>query len=139
MRNQHNRRPVLVAQVPQEFEDFRLDCDVQRGGGFIGDDQARVQGQGCGDDHPLLLSPRELVGVVIDPVFRIGDAYLPEGFDGPRLRFPGGNTLSPAAAMGTDAFGDLPPSTQILCPEPALDKARSPTAAVRSSTSPTFR
>jgi len=41
VRDQQDRRSELLLQVAQELENLRLDGDVERGGGFVGDDERR--------------------------------------------------------------------------------------------------
>ena len=55
----------LGLQGAQQVQDHGLYGDVQGTGGFVGDDQARVQGQGTGDRHPLALATAHLVGVAL--------------------------------------------------------------------------
>ena len=55
VRNQHKRHPGFSAQRLQQFQDLRLDRDIQRGGRFVGDQQVRLTGQGHRDHHPLVL------------------------------------------------------------------------------------
>ena len=109
MRDQHDGRPVLVPQVPQQFQDLGLHGDIQGGGGLVGHDQAGVQGERCRDHDALLLAAGELVRVVVDARFRVRDAHFAQGFDGPRLGFLGRDPLAAVAAgVCADAFGDLP-------------------------------
>ncbi|MCR6671374.1 MAG: hypothetical protein NVV79_08490 [Devosia ginsengisoli] len=50
-------------QIMQQFENLGLDAHVERSGGFVGDQQVRIAGQGRGDDHALLLAARQLVRI----------------------------------------------------------------------------
>ena len=55
----------LVLQVVEEVDDLRLDRDVERRDGLVGDDQARVERQGARDADALPLAARELVRVAV--------------------------------------------------------------------------
>src|SRR5205807_6097661 len=46
----------LVLEVLQEVHDLRLDRDVERGDGLVGDDEGGVQDQGAGDADALPLA-----------------------------------------------------------------------------------
>ena len=59
-------RAVLLRQFLQEVEDHRLGGDVQCGGRLVGDQEARAQGDGHGDHHPLALAAGEVVGVAVE-------------------------------------------------------------------------
>ena len=95
---------VVVAQVPQQFQDLRLHGDVQGRGRLVGHDQARVQGQRGRNHDALLLPAGELVRVVVDPVLRIRDAHLAQGLDGPRLGFLGATPARRARARMPSAI-----------------------------------
>ena len=43
----------LIAQIEKEADDLGLDGDVERGGGFIGDDEIGAAGEHKGDHGPL--------------------------------------------------------------------------------------
>ncbi|MCY1232775.1 hypothetical protein D9M72_452890 [compost metagenome] len=86
--DQHDRGAVLVPQVPQQLQDLRLNRDVKGCSGFIGDDQSRVEGKRGRNDHTLLLASGKLVGIVINAVFGIRDAHLPERVDRTGFSFP---------------------------------------------------
>src|SRR5665213_830297 len=54
-----------LLQIDHEVNDLRLYAHVQRGYGFIGDDEARVEGEGAGDADALPLAAAELVRIAI--------------------------------------------------------------------------
>ena len=60
----------------RDVEDLRLDCDVERRGGLVGDDQLRIPGDCGGDQHPLSHPARDLVRVGLESLERIGDPHL---------------------------------------------------------------
>ena len=43
VRDEDDRRAGLLAQHAHQVEDLRLDGDVERGGGFVGDQQRRAR------------------------------------------------------------------------------------------------
>ena len=49
----------------EQVDDLRLDRDVERRDGLVGDDQLRVQGERAGDADPLALAAGELVRVAV--------------------------------------------------------------------------
>ncbi len=81
MGDEDDRRAVDAAKAIQEVDDLGLDRDVERGGGLVGDQDARVAGECHGDHHPLAHSARELVGVVVEACLRVGDPDLAEQID----------------------------------------------------------
>ncbi len=65
----------LLLDVSEQFDDLGLNGDIERGSGFIGDQQFRFGGQGHGDHDALLHAPTELVGVIPGTSFGCGDAH----------------------------------------------------------------
>ena len=59
-----DRHAEFVAQVHHQVEDLRLDGDVERGRGFVGDQQARPAGQRDGQHDALALAAGQLVRIV---------------------------------------------------------------------------
>ena len=70
-----------VAELAEDFQDLRLDGNVERGRGFIGDEQLRIAREGHRDHDALLLSARHLVRVGVDALFGILDADFAEEVD----------------------------------------------------------
>jgi hypothetical protein len=60
MRDEDVRETELVLKVREEVEYLRLDRDIERRHGLVGDDHLRLQGEGAGDADPLALPAREL-------------------------------------------------------------------------------
>ena len=60
-------------QPPDHPQHLPGELRVQGGGGLVKAEDVRLQGQGPGDGHPLLLSAGELAGVIADAV---GQAHL---------------------------------------------------------------
>ena len=59
--DEDDRRPGLVAQVPHQVEDLRLDRDVEGGRRLVGDEQLGLAGERHRDHHPLGHPARHLV------------------------------------------------------------------------------
>jgi hypothetical protein len=81
----------------RRFEDLGLDGDVERGGGLVGDEQARVAGEGHGDHDALALAAGELVGVFGEQAFGVGE------LDGAE-RGEDAGVVGAAAGAGVKAF-----------------------------------
>ena len=62
------------AQALHELQNLCLDCDVQGGGGLVGDDQLGVTAQCHGDHHPLPHAPAEMVGILTQAIPGLGNA-----------------------------------------------------------------
>ena len=56
----------LVAQAQEQLQDLAAHRRVERRHRLVGDEDLRPQREGAGDDHPLLLSAGELVGVAVE-------------------------------------------------------------------------
>ena len=61
--DEDERRPRALRQVFQQIKNLRLHGDVQRGGGFIGNDELRLTSQCHGDHGALAHATTELVRV----------------------------------------------------------------------------
>ena len=66
---------LLLGQGPDDLQHLAGELRIQGGGWLIEAEDVRLQGQGTGDSHPLLLAAGELVGVVLRPV---GEAHPPQ-------------------------------------------------------------
>ena len=94
----HNDRSArLVAEPSNQIEDLRLDGDIERRGGLVGDEQLRLAGQRHGDHHSLPHPARELVRVRIGPGLRIRYADQLQHLDRVRVR------LGPASGQDVHA------------------------------------
>ena len=82
VRHQHHRRAVLFAQALEQGDDLRLDRDIERRGGLVGDDELGLGGQRQGDDDPLAHAAGELVRVLIDARFGGRDTGFLQQMDG---------------------------------------------------------
>ena len=65
MRDQDDRGPYPLLQVPQEVKDLSLDGDVQSRGGLVRYENLGLAGQGYGYDDALAHSAGELVRVLL--------------------------------------------------------------------------
>ena len=54
--DEENGHATLVGDAVDEVEDFLLCGDVERGGGFIGDEQIGLGSEGHRNHHALLLA-----------------------------------------------------------------------------------
>ena len=86
VRDEQDRHAALLLQRHQQFEDLRLNGDVERGCRFVRNQQLRLVGERHGDHHPLPLAARELMRKVVEPRDRVRDADFGEQFDGPGTR-----------------------------------------------------
>ena len=77
----------FARQILHQFENLRLDGDVERGGGLVGDDELGIARESDRDHHALAHAAGELMRVLIEPALRVGDADERQEFDRPRLRF----------------------------------------------------
>ena len=71
-----DRDAALLLDAADQLQDLGLDRHVQCRGGLIADEQVGVAGQGNGNDHALTHTAGQLMGVILHPLFRIGDAHL---------------------------------------------------------------
>jgi len=94
---------VLLAQVAEEGEDLRLHGDVERGGGLVGDEQVGLVHDGHGDQDALALAARELMRIIADALFGVGQRDLVHGFEDTGAKLGAGD----AGMVGTDGLGDL--------------------------------
>ena len=102
--DEDDRGTHLGAQVAHQVEDLRLDGDIQRGGGFVRDQQVGLAGQRHGDHHALGHAAGKFVRVGFGAAFRLGDAHQFEHLDGALFaRFPA------QFLMDVQYLGDLIP------------------------------
>ncbi len=74
VRDQQHRHAHALLQLAQQLEDLRLDGDVERRGGLVGDEEVRLVGERHGDHHALALAARELMGVGAEALLGLLDA-----------------------------------------------------------------
>lgn len=92
----------LFLAVFDEVEDLFLDGDIERGGGFIGDEEVRAGDEGHGDHDALAHAAGKFVRVGLDALFGLGDADFFEGCDGSVKRFFSFHSL-----VDFEGFGEL--------------------------------
>jgi len=85
VRDEEDRGPMLSTELPQQFQDLRLEGDVERRSRLVGDQEGRLEHERHRDHDSLPHSARELVGVVADALAGIRDADLLEHLHGPAL------------------------------------------------------
>ena len=74
VRDQKDGHPELLLQVAQKFENLRLDRDIKRGGGLIGNEELGTRGDGHGDHDALLHTAGHLVRIGTRTDFRGGNS-----------------------------------------------------------------
>ncbi len=65
---------ALGLQFFQQRQDLALQGDIEGGGGFVGDQQGGVVGDGHADHHPLALATGKFVRVGFAAGFEVGEA-----------------------------------------------------------------
>ena len=96
------RRAHLRGERVEAVEDAALHRDVERRRGLVGDQQLRPAGEADGDEHALAHPTGELVGVLVHPAGRVGDADHVEQLDG-----GAGGGRSGRQAVHLERLGDL--------------------------------
>ena len=104
VRDQQDRHAAGDAQAIKQFEDLRLDGDVECRGGFIGHQQLGLARERDGDHHALAHPAAQLVRITVDSFRWVGDPHFAEQCDGPLPRVRAIHRL-----VGTDRLGDLCP------------------------------
>ena len=72
----------LALQLGEQLHDLRLDGDVERGGGLVGDQHLGVERQRHRDHDALAHAAGELVRVVVDPLAGGRDLHQVQQLDG---------------------------------------------------------
>ena len=76
--DEQDRHAGLALQVAQEFENLRLDRDVERRRRLICDQEIRSAGERHGDHHALAHATRQLVRILGQAPLRGWDPHLVE-------------------------------------------------------------
>ena len=63
--DEHDGGVILPLEPLHQAQNLGLNGDVQSRGGFVGNQQGRVAGQGNGDHHPLAHAAGEECGIVL--------------------------------------------------------------------------
>lgn len=66
---------IFLLQQPYQLQDLRLNGDIQRGHGLIGDKQRRPARQLHGNHEPLTHPARQLMRIAVEDIARLGDPY----------------------------------------------------------------
>src|SRR5262249_58774202 len=66
VRDEKETQSTRLFEARQHREDLRLDGDVERGNGFVGDNQLRLEHQGARDGNALALTAGEFVGEFVE-------------------------------------------------------------------------
>ena len=77
MGDQQERHPELRPELLEQGQDLRLDGDVERGGGLVGDQEVGLVGQRHGDHDALPLAARELMRIGVEAAFGVGQPHQP--------------------------------------------------------------
>ena len=102
MRDDNQRDVELPRQVLHQFQNLRLDGDIERGCRLIGDNEFRIAGKPDCDHHALAHATRKLVRVLIESTLSIGNAHK-----GEQLNRPGARLFVGHAEMDLQRLGDL--------------------------------
>ena len=86
VRDDDQRDVELARQVLHQLQDLRLDGDVERGGRLVGDDELGIAGEPDRDHHALAHAAGELVRILVEPAFGVGDADELQQLDGAGAR-----------------------------------------------------
>ena len=71
---------VLDLHLLEQLQNLRLNGHVQRGGGFVADQDLRVAGHGNGDDDALAHTAGKFMGVLAEAHFGVRNAHVPQVF-----------------------------------------------------------
>ena len=91
---------VFVDEIAQQFEDLRLQHDVERRRRLVGDQQLRLERAGDGDDHALALAARQFVRIAGKGKFFGRQPDTVEHFSRQRLGVGSVRAGVPAYALG---------------------------------------
>ena len=86
VRDDDQRDAEPARQVLHQFEDLRLDGDVERGGRLVGDDELRIAGKPDRDHHALAHAAGEMMRILFEPARAVRDADELEQFERARRR-----------------------------------------------------
>ena len=98
--------PRSRVQPRQQLEHLRLHGDVERGGGLVGDQEARVAGDRHRDHHALRHAARKLVRPRVEPRLRVGHLDLAQQLERACAPHAGAGALV-GRAMHAQRFADL--------------------------------
>ncbi|MCU1283930.1 MAG: hypothetical protein JWO13_280 [Acidobacteriales bacterium] len=102
MRDEEHGQAESLAEVVEEIENLCLDGDVERCGGFVGDEELRAVDEHHCDHDALSHAAGELVWIVAGAAFVLRDCDFAHGIDGAA---PGFGFCD--ASVRENGFGDL--------------------------------
>jgi hypothetical protein len=102
VRDQQQPQALRLLQFLEQIEHLRLDGDVERGGGLVGDQEVGLGRQRHRDHHALLLAAAHAERVVVDAALGLGDADPAQPLDRLRAR-----RLAAQRGVGLDRLDDL--------------------------------
>lgn len=102
MGDEQDAHAALALQFLQQVENLRLDGDIKGSGRLVGNQHARVTGQGHGDGHALAHAARKFVRILLRPAGGVGNADI-----GQQAHGIGGGVTMRLAQMDADRLGDL--------------------------------
>jgi hypothetical protein len=74
--NKGQGQTPLLLDIAQQVEDLHAYRGVQHGDGFVGDQHGRLQEQGPGNDHPLLLATAQHVRKLGQDLVHLGQPHF---------------------------------------------------------------
>ena len=84
--DQQQRHAEARLELLQQLQDLRLDGDVERGGGLVGDEDVGLVGERHGDHDALALAAGELMWIGVEAPFRIAQPDQAQQLHHPRPR-----------------------------------------------------
>ncbi len=102
VRDEQQRQVERRLHLAQQVENLRLNRDIERRRGLVGDDERRPTRERDGDHHALAHAARKLVRVVRNSGFGIDDSHGAEELDRLCVRF-----ASRGASVDQQRLGDL--------------------------------
>jgi hypothetical protein len=103
MRDEEHGKREPLPQVGEQVENLRLHGDIERRGGFVGNEQRGAVNDGHGDHDALTLASGKLMRVVSPAALGCGYGDFAQSFDGTLAGFGAGDVR----IVGKDRFGDL--------------------------------
>ncbi len=73
---------MLGLELFHQLENLRLDRHIERSGRLVGDQHLRVAAHRHRDHRTLTHTARKLVRILVDPLFRSGNAHLGQQLKG---------------------------------------------------------
>ncbi len=102
MRDEEHRQSEFAAKIVEQVENLLLDGDIERGRGFVGNQQLRTIDDSHGDHDALAHASGELMRIAAGALLGVGNGNLAHAFDRSLPGFGFGD-----AVVSEDSFGDL--------------------------------